>query len=158
MKTWNGLTRIIHWLVATSVFANFLLDGEEDIHHLVGYLAAIFVLIRLIWGFVTTDKAHFKHFPLHFKNFSKDFKMFQGHNPIASWVYLFIWVLILLLGLSGYLMGTDAFWGESWLEELHAYFALALKVLVLVHLIGLSYDSWKYKRKTWLGMIHGRKQ
>jgi hypothetical protein len=31
-----------------------------------------------------------------------------------------------------------------------------LIVLALIHLIGLGRDSYKYKRKTWMGMVTGR--
>lgn len=28
--------------------------------------------------------------------------------------------LVLALGLTGYMMGADAYWGEEWLQSLHA--------------------------------------
>jgi len=62
------------------------------------------------------------------------------------------------LGVTGFMMGLDAYWGEEWLEDLHENLSTALMVLVVLHLLGIAFDSWKFRRKTWLGMITGRRQ
>lgn len=162
---WSLFTRILHWTVAVPVLLNFFLDGEDDPHKIAGYLAASAVTLRLGWGFVTKDKAHFRHFPLAPSSVNEFIRssirgekdQFDGHNPLASWVYILMWISVLALGVSGFMMGMDKFWGEEWLEETHGAIATGLKFLVAFHFTGLIADSVRFKRPTWRGMITGKK-
>ncbi len=153
---WNFKTRLIHWLIAIPVLANFFLEGGDIIHKVLGYLALLMVIVRVIWGFVAMDQARFSAFPLS-SVFSSN-RQYPGHNPQASWVYLLIWFLVVLLGVTGFMMGLDAYWGEEWLEDLHGGLSNGLIGLVCLHLVGIGFDSWRYRRKTWLGMITGRRE
>ena len=149
---------------AVPVLLDFFIDGG-GLHSKLGYTALAFTLVRIIWGFLTNDRARFTSFPLGFKSlltYSKNLfaghpKNYPGHNPIASWVYIIIWILVIALGFTGFLMGQNAYWGEAWLEDLHKLFSNSLLLLVLVHLAGIMIDSWKFKRRTWMGMINGQK-
>lgn len=162
---WNLFTRIIHWFIAIPVLLDFIFDDGDLSHKALGYIAMAFTIIRLFWGFLTTDQARFTSFPLGFRSFfsySKNLftgklEYYPGHNPIASWIYLIIWGLVIALGVTGYMMSLDAYWGEAWLEDLHEICASGLLILVLVHFAGMGIDSWKFKRKTWMGMINGKK-
>lgn len=82
---------------------------------------------------------------------------YPGHNPLASYAYFAIWGLIFALGISGWMMGLDVFWGEYWVQDLHKIFSLVLQGLVLVHWLGMLLDSYHFRRKTWLAMITGRR-
>jgi len=132
---WDIQIRIFHWLVALPVLMNFFLEGGDGPHNVLGYVALTALVLRLL--------------------FIK--KTASGRGQLANWVYIFIWVLVFLLGLTGFMMGLDAFWGEDWLEEIHEALATGMKVLVFLHLTGIVRDSVKYKRKTWLGMITGKR-
>jgi cytochrome b len=156
--TWNLPTRLLHWLIALPVLLNFFIEGGDLAHKILGYVAAAALIFRIFWGFKTTDQGNFKQFPLSLGELKKwRSPIYQGHNPLASWVYIMIWTLVGLLGISGFMMSLDAFWGAQWLEDLHDKLSTALKLLVLMHLLGLILDSYKHKRKTWLGMISGKK-
>jgi cytochrome b len=163
--TWNLFTRITHWLIAIPIFLDFFLEGGDAPHKVMGYLALGATLVRFIWGFITNDQARFLFFPLGLKSsfeylsalFSANPIKYPGHNPLASWVYILMWILAIALGITGYMMGLDAYWGESWLEELHASLSNGLQLLVILHIAGILFDSWKFKRKTWMGMISGKK-
>lgn len=148
---WSFPTRLIHWLIALPVLANFFLEGGETPHEVLGYVALAFVVVRVAWGFIAKDQAHFSAFPL--AQVLRARRDYPGHNPQASWVYLFIWALVVALGVTGYMMELDAYWGEEWLEDLHETFSNSLLALVVLHLLGIAFDGWKYKRRTWLGMI-----
>jgi cytochrome b len=41
--------------------------------------------------------------------------------------------LILALGFTGWLQGTDAYWGEEWLQELHEVLANVLLLAAGLH-------------------------
>lgn len=162
---WSLPVRIIHWMIALPVLANFFLEGEDAPHKIVGYIAVSFTLVRLTWGLFAQDHSAFKNFPIkavQIKTFITSLmnnhpEDHLGHNPLSSFVYLLIWLLVLSLGMTGFMMGLDAFWGEDWLEELHEVLSTAVYALVTLHLVGIIFDSIKHKRKTWMGMIHGKK-
>jgi cytochrome b len=152
---WSFRTRLLHWLIAVPVLVNFFLEGGETLHELLGYLAVGAVVLRILWGFIAHDQANFSAFP-----FSQVFaprRDHPGHNPQASWIYVCIWALVGGLGVTGFMMELDAFWGEEWLEDLHENLSHGLLALVIFHLLGIAFDSWKYRRKTWRGMITGRR-
>jgi len=162
---WNLVTRLSHWLIAIPVLLDFFIEGGEMSHKVLGYISLGTTFFRFIWGFFTKDEANFSSFTLHVKKtseyamsaFTKNKIHYPGHNPLASWVYIFMWILVLSLGITGFMMGLDRYWGEKWLEELHEAFSKGLILLVALHFIGLILDSWKFKRKTWLGMFTGKK-
>lgn len=163
---WSPVTRIIHWAIAIPVLLNFFIDGGDYLHKALGYTALVALIVRIAWGFVTKDKAHFKFFPLSptsIRSHLSDLVMgktkdYPGHNPLASLAYILIWMLVGLLGLTGYMMNLDTYWGEEWLEHLHELLSNGLVVLIFFHITGLIFDGIKYKRKTWKGMITGRRE
>ena len=162
---WTLKVRLIHWLIALPVLLNFILEGGEKPHRFLGYIAFIALIFRMIIGFTNKDQSRFGNFPLGLKNvkaylsslIQNQTVSFQGHNPLASWVYIFIWILVALLGISGYMMGLDQFWGEEWLEEIHEILSKCMMIFVGLHFLGMILDSIKFRRKTWLGMITGKK-
>ncbi len=163
---WSPITRIIHWAIAIPVLFNFFIEGGDLSHKVLGYVSFFAIFIRIAWGLISKDKAHFRFLPLKPSEireyililFSGRMKNFPGHNPLASVAYVIIWILVGLLGISGFMMGLDAFWGEDWLEQLHELLSSALMALVILHFIGIAFDGIKNKRKTWLGMITGRRE
>jgi cytochrome b len=166
MIVWSKLIRLTHWVVAIALVLNlYFLEEGEIIHEYVGYTAAAFVVIRLIYGLTSKDMAAFINFPISMTsltefirskmNFEK--KDYTGHNPAASVVYILLWACVLSLALTGWMMGLDQFFGEEWLHELHEYISLFTQILIVSHLIGMALDAYSFKRKTWLAMINGKK-
>jgi cytochrome b len=162
---WGRSIRIIHWIVAGGVFLNqFVLEEGDPPHHWIGYTVAALVVCRLLLGVVGKGAMSFRSWPLRLSDLKVFFKNhfigvehdYRAHNPLASYVYLVIWSVIIALGVTGWMMGLDAFWGEEWLEELHSVLADGLIALVILHLIGIMIDSYLFKRKTWLVMITGK--
>jgi cytochrome b len=163
---WDVPTRLVHWSVAILVGLNLLLfEDGEDVHRWIGYAACAVVLGRFIWSLGPRFKLSTAAFPIQpaaifqfIKNrFSDPAGEYPGHNPLAALVYLLIWTCILLLGLTGWLMGLDAFWGEDWLENTHSGIANILQTLIAVHLLGVFSDSYRHKRRTWTNMMTGKK-
>lgn len=130
--------RFIHWSIAFVVGFNlFIINDGEIFHRYLGYAAVLLVVIRLVYGLST--KNH-RQFP----------------NKIAAMTYFGIWGSLTALGCTGFLMGTDQFWGNENLEEIHELFASLIEALVVLHLLGLARDSYKFKRRTWLNMFNGK--
>ena len=163
---WDIPTRLLHWVLALAVALNFLvLEEGEAAHRFFGFLAVAVVVLRLVYGLLARNHASLRNLPLRradFIAFVKSFgadpdNRFPGHNPVASLVFLAVWFCILALGVTGYLSQTEMFWGEEWVEELHEACAGLLMFLVISHFLGMAHDSWRNRRRTFLGMITGQR-
>lgn len=162
---WSITTRLIHWALAIIVLLNaFVLEEGDPIHRYLGYLAVALVFMRTIIGFKGREHERFTNFPISLKDLNFFLKthfkrkhLYPGHNPAASIIYFAIWISILTLGISGWMLELDAFFGDETLEIIHKYNSNILLLLVGAHLIGIFLDSYLYRRKTWLGMIDGKK-
>lgn len=146
IKVWDMVVRVSHWTVAAFVLLNlFITEGGSSVHQIIGYIALVMVIIRLIWGFFGTQYARFSNFFPTLKRIKqyiyqlKNQKTSQpshnhlGHNPVAALMMLTLWVIIIGLGTTGFLMGTEQFWYEEWLEETHEILANSLSILVAIH-------------------------
>jgi cytochrome b len=134
--TWNLPTRIIHWVVAACIFFDFFSEGGDPPHNFAGYLAAGLVLFRMGYGIG---------------------RKFPRENKLASLVYWLVWIDVIALGISGYLMGTDQFWGDETLHSVHAQLSNTLMGLTVLHLCGVFLHSIRFRKKTWMGMITGKR-
>ena len=97
--------------------------------------------LRLVWGLVGSRHARFADwFPtpqrvrMHLKAlWHGELPEHTGHNPLGALMMLTLMSLVLGLGLTGWLQGTDAFWGVDWMEELHEGIAETLVWLAALH-------------------------
>lgn len=167
VKVWDALVRITHWGVALLVLANLLvLEEGETWHQWAGYAACALVAVRLLWGMVGSRHARFGDFwptPARFRAHWQAMRSRQGphelgHNPLGALMMLALWACILGLGVTGYLMGTDAYWGSDSLEELHEALANTLSALVLLHVAAVALMSWWSKINLARAMVTGYKR
>lgn len=142
VKVWDPFVRFFHWSLVSCVLLNqFVLEAGETAHQWTGYLACALVLARMVWGFVGSRHARFADFfptparlSAHLKALHQGrHPQYLGHNPVAALMMLGLMLAILLLGVSGWLQGTDAFFGEEWLMELHEVLANALMLAAGLH-------------------------
>lgn len=164
---WELPVRLFHWGLAASVMVNyFVLDSGGKNHRYLGYFACTLIAFRILWGLCWGNTySRFKSFwptPLSLKNYLAD--LFKGraprsltHNPLASLMMIFMCLLVLALGLSGYLMRTDYFWGEEWLEVTHEYIGHTLIISSFLHVVASIIESFKHKENLIGAMIHGMK-
>lgn len=139
---WDPLIRFFHWTVAAMFLLNFLVFEAGDTNHRwAGYYILAALAIRLIWGFIGSENARFKNFlptpsgikyHLHLLK-SKKIEVSEGHNPIGGLMVFALLFCLLGSGISGWMMGLDAFWGEEWLEETHELIANTTMTLVVLH-------------------------
>ena len=144
IKVWDGFVRVFHWTLAACVLCNyFVLEDGEAPHRWAGYLAALLVLSRVVWGFIGSRHARFADFfptPRRLQAHWQDMRQGRlhahaGHNPLGALMMLWLMALVLGLGLSGYLLGTDAFWGDDGMQELHEALANILIASVGLHVL-----------------------
>lgn len=153
--------------MAIAVTVNlFIFDEGETLHVWLGYGTLLILLLRSILGFTSNGAEAFKNFPLKASELllflksvlSKKRKVYLGHNPIASYAFIFFWLMIIVLGVTGLLLvHTEHFWGDPLMEEIHEITAKFVIIFLVFHLVGILLDSILHKRKTWLSMMTGKK-
>ncbi len=144
VRVWDPFVRIFHWVLVACVVLNyFFIDDGETVHQWAGYIACGLIVARVVWGFIGSKYARFENFfptPARLRAHltavrDRKQEFHPGHNPLGAMMMLALMALVLALGLTGFLQGTDAFWGDEWLQDLHAFIASALISLVGVHVL-----------------------
>lgn len=142
LYVWDPVVRLFHWsLVACVLLNQFVLEAGETPHRWVGYTAAALVGLRLLWGVIGSRHARFADWwptPSRLRTHVRGLLAGQpddhpGHNPLGALMMLALMALVLALGVTGWLQGTDAFFGEEWLQELHEGLANTLLMTAGVH-------------------------
>jgi len=164
-RTWDIWVRFTHWTIAGIVAWN-LFGPTDEMHRLVGYGAAMLVFLRIVWGFVGSQPARFatwwparRHLAEYMRSLIAGKPIDHvSHNPLGALMALTLWLLIVALAFSGWLMRLDAFWGEDWPHDIHTFLSIALEACVCVHIIAAVVMS------CWTGinligaMVTGRKR
>ena len=160
-RLWEWPVRLCHWSLAGLVTVNFVEDSGDYAHRLLGYIAVGVVVARLMWGAVSRANGR-----LSVLRPSLDGALFYlgqlrqgvvprygGHNPLAIWMVWFIWSLVLLLGVSGWMTRLDAFWGDDTVHLVHALLADLLLVACCLHLLAVVVMSILLKEDLPLSML-----
>ena len=167
VKVWDPFVRIFHWSLVTCIVLNqFVLEAGETAHEWTGYTASALVLLRLVWGFVGSRHARFADFfptPQRLGRHLQALRRgeqphYDGHNPLGALMMLALMVLVLSLGLTGWLQTTDAYWGEEWLMELHEWLANGLLLAAGLHAAAAIVMGHLERTRLIRAMITGHKQ
>ena len=65
---------------------------------------------------------------------------------------------MLAIGLTGYLMTTNMFWGTEWTEELHEVFVVWAEFSILLHIAAVLIESRRTKVNLPRAMVTGYKE
>lgn len=139
---WDRFIRVFHWSLVSCVLLDyFVIDDGETVHQWLGYAACILVLARIVWGFVGSKYARFSDFFPTPTRILKHLRhmiygeqdMHVGHNPLGAMMMFALMALVLTLGVTGFMQGLDAYWGEEWLMDLHDTLADILIALAAIH-------------------------
>lgn len=164
---WDMPVRVFHWLLVIC-FAGAWLTSESErlqmIHYAFGYTACLLVLIRLVWGVIGTRYARFNQFLKRPRVVLEHFLVMLrghphhdvGHNPAGGLVMIALMLLILVIGLTGYLSVKEFlgnFAGHA--HEAVASFALAV---VILHILAAMAMSVLEKQNLVKSMVDGKKR
>lgn len=167
IMVWDMPVRVFHWLLVIC-FAGAWLSSESErfamIHYAFGYTACLLVLIRLVWGAIGTRYARFSQFLKsprvvleHFMAMLRGHPHHDvGHNPAGGLVMFALMLLILLIGLSGYL-SVKEFLG-NFVSEVHEVVASLVLGLVIVHIIAAVGMSVIERQNLVRSMVTGKKK
>jgi len=180
VRVWDRPIRAFHWLLAFSVTGALVTSLEPSwlsAHLYFGELALCLVVFRLGWGFLGSYYARFE-------SFIKGPKAFWGylwplirlkppkvleHNPVASWVFLSMLLLVFGAGVTGLLvLGGQERIGiltdylsqaqGAQADHYHRWVAYTLLGLICLHLGGASFDSILHKEFLIGALWHGHKE
>jgi cytochrome b len=164
---WDRFVRVFHWtLVACVLLNSFVLDDGETVHQWSGYLASALVLARVVWGFVGSRHARFADFlptpgrvAHHLRGLLTGQAEFHwGHNPLGALMMIALMGMVLALGVTGWMQGLDAYWGEEWLQDLHEVLGEALIVLVGLHAAAALIMGRMERTRLLKAMVTGTKE
>lgn len=167
IQVWDPLVRVFHWTLVTGFAANLWVSEEGgQSHQVIGYVLLAAVVIRVAWGFVGTHHARFRDFvpgPVRLARYLGQVARGReprhiGHNPAGAVMMLVLMMLMFLLGVSGWMMTLDRYWGEEWLEELHEGLANTMLALVAVHVFAALWAGVRHRENLVLAMLTGRKR
>lgn len=166
IRVWDPFVRLFHWSVVAICAVNMtVLDDGKLAHRWLGYGAMALLAARIIWGFIGSRRARFADFvtgPRRLAAYVRALTRgraprFIGHNPAAAMMILTLMTTLASIGVTGWMMTLDAFWGAEWLEELHEALSNGLVVLVAVHVSAAVIESLRHRENLILSMITGRK-
>lgn len=163
VRVWDLPLRLFHWLLAATILVAFLSSEEESElapwHVPAGWIAAILILFRLVWGFVGGEHARFANFLKPAKIASHLRGIFAGrpersigHNALGAVA------IVALLGTIGGIVYTGATMQGEGGEGIHEALANILLGLVALHVVAVIAMSLITRDNLIRAFITGRKQ
>ena len=158
-ERYGVISAAFHWLSAIIVYGMFALglwmvtlsyyDGwyhkAPELHKSIGILLMMGLVIRVLWRVISPPPG-----PL------------PSYSPMTRLAaragHLALYLLLFAIGISGYLMGTDRFWGDDAVEAIHETLADGLMVLVGLHIAAALLMSYLEKTNLVRAMITGVKK
>jgi len=164
---WPWWVRLSHWLIAIGIFviwglATFFYETDV-IHRNVGYAVLALMVLRIVMGIFTHTVAakltwpHWQAVVSHVDHLKhRQLPAIHGHNPLGQLAVYVMWLLMALLGFTGWLSRTDAYWGEDWPVDLHGYLSNALMGMVVLHLVAVIGMSKLQRKPLVRAMLTGK--
>ncbi|WEJ56728.1 cytochrome b/b6 domain-containing protein [Devosia sp. FJ2-5-3] len=167
VKVWDPVVRLFHWTIVTGVVLNlWVFEHGKYAHRLTGYVVVAALATRLVWGIVGTRHARFSDFfPTPRRVITHVYALWRGedarqlgHSALGALMMLALMAVLTGLGLTGWMMGLDAFWGVKWVEDLHGLLANSVMALAILHVAAAVIESVRHGENLPWAMITGRKR
>lgn len=166
VSVWDPLVRLIHWSVALSMLLNAtIIDEESALHEWIGYVALGLVGVRLIWALIGPRHARFSAFPPSLGRARRHLAAILGgertihlsHNPLGALMVYNLWLSIIAIGVTGFMLTTDMFFGVGWVKELHELIFTWTMLSAGLHVGGVVFDTRRSGVNLVRSMIRGTK-
>lgn len=167
VKVWDPVVRLFHWTIVTGVVLNlWVFEHGKYAHRVTGYVVVAALAVRLVWGIFGTSHARFSDFfPTPGRVIAHVSALLRGedtrrlgHSPLGALMMLALMVHLAGLGLTGWMMGLDAFWGVEWVEDLHGLLSNSIMALAILHIAAAMIESVRHKENLPWAMVTGRKR
>lgn len=149
-KVWDPFVRVFHWSLVVLFTANaFFTDDEGWVHEWVGYAVVALVALRIVWGLVGPHSARFAAFLPRRGAVTAQLsdiatrrrRTHLGHSPLGALMIVNLLAAMLAIGVTGYMMTTNAFWGVDWVEEAHELLVTWAEISILAHIAAVIWES-----------------
>lgn len=166
IKVWDRFVRLFHWGLVMSFFvAYFSTTSIGWVHKGFGYAALALIAARIVWGFMGKGHARFSDFvptPRQLLRYvaamlRREEPRYIGHNPAAALMILFLLGMVAGIGITGWMMTLDAFWGNGLVEDTHVLLVDVTILAVAVHVSAAIYESLHQRENLILSMVTGTK-
>jgi cytochrome b len=188
VQVWDPFVRASHWLLATAVIVDWLTDEPRWMHVWLGYLTAVLVVLRVLWGFVGPEHARFANFmhgPHAVLNYLAGLMRFSsprylGHSPAGGAMIVALLIMIVATAGTGMVNlaqdeGTGPLAGviakaerpprvpgqrrpPLLSKQVHETVANLTLVFVVLHVCGVALASVAHKENLVVAMFTGRKR
>jgi cytochrome b len=166
IRVWDGFVRLFHWSLVASFFTAWAFTEQIGlVHKAAGYIALALVAMRVVWGFIGSRHARFAEFvpsPRQLRDYLRAWVRAQeprhaGHNPLGALMILFLLVAVVTIGVSGWMLTFDAFWGNEIVEGVHLRAVDLTLLAVGIHVLANVFASVRHRENLILSMVTGRK-
>lgn len=167
VRVWDPLVRVLHWATVAGVALSWITsEVGRSLHEPIGWAVMAFVGVRLAWGIAGPRHARFASFvrgPGRVAAYAMQALQgreprYLGHNPLGGWMIVALLVTLCAVGCTGWLMGTDRWWGDEFMEDVHEALAVLLLVLAGLHVAGAIVTGVKHGENLVRAMVTGEKQ
>ena len=166
VRVWDLGVRLFHWSLVSMVAAAYIFVDPRSVHLTLGYIVIGLIAFRLIWGLIGGKYARFSNFvpgPRRLLTYLRDMRKgrearYLGHNPAGAAMIILLLITLSAVGISGYMIGMDAYFGQTWVEDLHEVFVNFLIVLVIGHVGGVIFSSRRHHENLVKSMVTGKKE
>jgi cytochrome b len=188
VRVWDPFVRIFHWLLATTVLIDWITDEPRWMHVWLGYVAAVLIVLRVIWGFIGPEPARFSSFvrgPAEVLGYLGGLVRFSsrrylGHSPAGGAMVLALLFMVAATVATGFVnLAQDEGAGPLagvvakverpprvpgqrrpplLSKQVHETVANITLVLVVLHLGGVVLASVAHRENLVAAMFTGRKR
>jgi cytochrome b len=160
-KIWDGAVRIFHWSQVL-LLAGLWYSADQEwygLHMTLAYTLAALLISRLVWGFVGSENARFRHFVSSPRQLWRWLKQSPkpesfGHNPLSGYMVVLLMSLILMQFLTGLMTSDDIFTEgplvalvpSAWVSvasSFHQWNINFILALVAVHVVAAVWHQWR---------------
>lgn len=162
IRVWDLPVRLFHWLLAGTILVAFVSSEEESPlapwHVPAGWIVAVLIVFRLVWGFVGGEHARFADFlrPAQLRHHLGGLLAGKparsvGHNALGG-----VAILALLGTVGGVVYTGITVQGEG--EGLHEGLANLLIGLIVLHVVAVVAMSLLTRENLTRALVTGRKR
>ena len=159
--------RLFHWSLVLAMAAAWITSSSRgDTHQWIGLAIGALLAARILWGFVGTHYARFSQFirsprasiAYIFALLKGSEQRYLGHNPAGALMILCLLFTIIATVATGWLMTTDAYYGDDLMQGLHSLCAYSVIGLAIFHVFGVVMASRHHHENLVKAMVTGKKR
>jgi len=177
VQVWDLPLRLFHWLLVVAFLIAFITEDDFlSLHVWAGYSIAGLLVFRFIWGFTGNQYARFSNFvcrpqqSIAYLNNAlvHKAKRYIGHNPAGAVMVVLLLISLLIATITGFAvygaeqnagpLASITMQNEDFWEEAHELFANATLLLVIIHIIGVAFESFLHQENLVKSMLTGNKR